>query len=35
MAKVKFDGSKISVDEFAEAVEKETGCKVTDKKIEK
>ena len=32
-AKVKFDRSKITVDELANAVEKETGYKVTDKKI--
>lgn len=33
MANVKFDKSKVSIDELAQAVEKETGYKVVDKKI--
>ncbi len=32
-ASVKFDKTKVSIDELADAVEKETGYKVTDKKI--
>ena len=33
MAIVKFDKSKVSIDELAEAIEKETGYKVVEKKI--
>jgi len=33
IAKVKYDKSKVSIDDLALAVEKETGYKVTDKKI--
>lgn len=32
-AKVKFDRSRVTVDELAQAVEKETGYKVTDKSL--